>query len=151
MKKEKEKSPFKNIQPQEIWLAKVYFEETNQAKIRPVIVVDYLNDSMDILIISLKVTSQGARDIYGKKGENEVGLADASEVPLIEWQDENLLKPSIVRTSKVLLMPQSFFLRKLGNVSEKDWRNVLKAYRKKIKEWGKDWKQKLRLESKRHW
>ena len=70
----------------EVWLADVLFKGTRQTKQRPVVIVG--NElALDIDVIIAPVTSQ--------KSINQF------DIVLEYWKDTGLLKPSVVRTSKV--------------------------------------------------
>lgn len=147
--KNKKKIPFPEIQ--EIWWTRFKYEDDpNRYTVRPVIVMDTINgkssdDTMtQVAFVSLKGTSRGARNTQGRN--DTIGDADDTEVGLYDWRDENLSKPTTVRVSKVQAIRITDFANKLGKVSEMDWRNILKAYRKMVKIWSKtsaDWKQRL--------
>lgn len=64
----------------EIWWARVKFEDSEECKVRPVIV---LEDAV-AYIISLKVTRHAPRNNY------------AGEYVLLDWQEEGLQKESTV-------------------------------------------------------
>lgn len=70
----------------EVWLADVVFKGTRQTKQRPVVIVG--NElALDIDVIIAPVTSQKPRNQF--------------DIVLEYWEEAGLLKPSVVRTSKI--------------------------------------------------
>ena len=64
----------------EVWWAIVKFENSEESKVRPVVVLE----NQEAFIISLKVTSHKPRDTY------------SGEYDLMRWSDAGLTKPSTV-------------------------------------------------------
>ena len=94
------------IKVKDIWYVKFPYEDDPQkSKIRPVIVLDKRNDSLEVL--SVKVTSKSPRDIDG--------VLDEYEVPIFNWQESNLIKPSVARISKIQLIHQNAFLEYIAS------------------------------------
>lgn len=88
----------------EIWWANVKFEDCEQVKCRPVLVVDQRIS----YILSFKITSHSARKRYF--GEYEI----------VQWQAAGLEKPSVVRLSKRLELQESDFVGRMGSLSDSD-------------------------------
>lgn len=88
----------------EIWWANVKFEDCEQVKRRPVLVVDQRIS----YILSFKITSHSARERYF--GEYEI----------VQWQAAGLEKPSVVRLSKRLELQESDFVGRMGSLSDSD-------------------------------
>lgn len=83
----------------EIWLAQVRFEDRNEVKIRPVLVI-----SEEIaFILSLKITSHSPRNCKG-------------EYSIHYWEWAGLNKPSTVRVSKALQLQPRDFVKKIGDL-----------------------------------
>ena len=94
----------------DVWLADVIFKDTRQTKHRPVIIVG--NElALDVDVIVAPVTSQLPRNEF--------------DIILEYWQDAGLLKPSVVRTSKIMSIHGSELKRKLGVLHEHDLERVL--------------------------
>jgi len=71
----------------EVWLADVLFKGTRQTKQLPVVIVG--NElALDIDVIIAPVTSQKPRNQF--------------DIVLDYWREAGLLKPSVVRTSKII-------------------------------------------------
>lgn len=85
------------INPWEVWLAAVRFEDSSQVKNRPVIVTS----SGDIYVLALKVTSHAPRSDWG-------------EYALRYWQYASLDKPSTVRIGKCLRLQKSDMVHRIG-------------------------------------
>ena len=83
------------------------FTDARGAKKRPVMVVYDCGDD-DLLVAP--ATSHPARTEF--------------DVRLIEWPKSGLRLPSIVRLQKLATVEKSTLVRKLGQVSSKDWENV---------------------------
>lgn len=88
------------MQKWDIWLAYVRFEDSpDEAKLRPVLVID----NKDIYILSFKMTSHLPRqNYYGK-------------YPIKYYKDVGLVKPTVVRLSKKLLLLENEFDKKLAD------------------------------------
>lgn len=88
----------------EIWWAYVKFEDSNEVKKRPVLV---LEDRV-AYILSLKITSHAPRKKFD------------GEYQLLQWEKAGLTKPSVVRTSKVLCLEEDDFDTKIGKLTDAD-------------------------------
>jgi mRNA interferase MazF len=98
----------------DVWLANVFFKDKRQIKQRPVIIVG--NElALDVDVIIAPVTSQLQRNKF--------------DVVLEYWEDAGLLKPSIVRTSKIISIHGSELISKLGTLNEHDLKTVLRTCR----------------------
>ncbi|MDR1531500.1 MAG: type II toxin-antitoxin system PemK/MazF family toxin [Clostridiales bacterium] len=92
----------------DIWLIKYFYEEDGlKFKVRPMLV---LNDAAYELI-GLKMTSAPPRDNF--------------EYPIIEWPEAGLDRPTTIRTSKSVPLPDKALIRKLGNLQQQDMLNFL--------------------------
>lgn len=99
----------------DVWLANVLFKGTRQIKQRPVIIVG--NElALDVDVIIAPVTSQVERNQF--------------DVVLEYWEDAGLLKPSIVRTSKITSIHGSELKRHLGYLHKDDLGRVLNMCKK---------------------
>jgi mRNA-degrading endonuclease toxin of MazEF toxin-antitoxin module len=103
-----------NFNQGDVWLAKVYFKQAGAFKNRPVVVVG--NDRViDIDVLISPVTSHEARNEF--------------DVTISDWKKAGLIEPSVARVSKLLAIPQSEFIRKLGVLTPPDLEKVLKKCR----------------------
>jgi mRNA interferase MazF len=94
----------------DVWLADVIFKDTLQSKQRPVLIVG--NElALDVDVIIAPITSQQPRNGF--------------DVVLKYWREAGLLKPSLVRTSKIIPIHGSELKRKLGVLHEHDLDRVL--------------------------
>jgi len=99
----------------EVWLADVLFKGTRQTKQRPVVIVG--NElALDIDVIIAPVTSQKPRNHF--------------DIVLEHWEEAGLLKPSVVRTSKITSIHGTELKRHLGELHSHDLENVLNMCRK---------------------
>lgn len=106
------KSTENNKHPQgSIWLARIYFIEILECKVRPVVIVN--NESLfdDIDTIVAPVTSRPSRNEF--------------DVLLNFWKEAGLELPSVVRSSKITTISKSSLIRKLGNLQPEDLKRVL--------------------------
>jgi len=90
----------------EIWEAKVPFEDRDEYKKRPVLVLS----EEDMIVLSLKMTSHSPR--YHKlDGEYEI----------MRWQEAGLKKPTVIQCSKLLRLNKSLMMgRKYGKLLSTD-------------------------------
>jgi mRNA interferase MazF len=94
----------------DVWLANVLLRGSDQYKQRPVVLVG--NDlAVDIDVIMAPVTSQEARNEF--------------DIVLEYWEESGLVKPSIVRVSKITTIHGSELIRRLGVLHEHDLDRVL--------------------------
>lgn len=93
--------------PRDILLVSMLFSDATGAKRRPVMVV---YDSGDDDLLVAPATSHPARTRF--------------DVRLNEWLKSGLRLPSIVRLEKLATVEKSTIVRKLGQVSPKDWEKV---------------------------
>ena len=99
----------------EVWLADVVFKGTRQTKQRPVVIVG--NElALDIDVIIAPVTSQKPRNQF--------------DIVLEYWEEAGLLKPSVVRTSKISSIHGTELKRHLGELHRHDLENALNMCRK---------------------
>lgn len=95
------------IQPFEVLIALVEFEDKpGISKPRPVIVIAVSECELEILAV--KVTSHGPREWC------------EGEVVLLDWMEEGLVKPSVARCSKRLLLSVSDIRARCGSLSARD-------------------------------
>lgn len=98
-----------------VWLADVLFKNTHQTKQRPVVIVG--NElALDIDVIIAPVTSQKTRNQF--------------DIVLEHWEKAGLLKPSVVRTSKITSIHGTELKRYLGELHSRDLESVLNMCRK---------------------
>lgn len=110
----------KTIEPQlyDVW--QIPFEYEDQPGIfkkRPVIIGGVDTESVEIFLLSIKVTSHPPRSNY------------VGEVPILDWKDAGLSKPSTARCSHIVRLPKSFFQGKLryGHLSDRDAQAIEKV------------------------
>lgn len=95
----------------EVWIVDFPFEDDPlQSKRRPCIILDV--DTLEVL--SIKVTTHAQRDVY--------------DVPIFKWREANLLEPSYARVAKIILLPKDSFMRKCGDLDNKDFNNIMKTF-----------------------
>lgn len=88
----------------EVWWAYVKFEDSNEVRKRPVLV---LEDRV-AYILSLKITSHEPRKNFD------------GEYQLLQWEKAGLSKPSVVRISKALRLEERDFGNKIGKLTDAD-------------------------------
>lgn len=99
------------MQKWDIWLAYVRFEDSpDEAKLRPVLVID----KKDIYILSFKMTSRLPRQNY------------YGEYPIKYYKDAGLVKPTVVRLSKKLLLLENEFDKRIGRLHPFDINEINK-------------------------
>lgn len=94
----------------EVWLAKVYFKNEAKFKHRPVAIVGR-DITVDIDVISSPITSSEPRNEF--------------DVVIEYWQEAGLKYPSVARTTKISSIPQSAFIKKMGDLNIHDLDRVL--------------------------
>lgn len=96
------------MKPFDIISAKIYFEDTNEFKYRPVLCLDVL----DNIIIARKMTGTKKRDNY------------PGEYPLKDWKQEGLNKATVVRMSKHIRIKKSNVNKVIGHLSQRDEKEI---------------------------
>lgn len=105
----------------EVWpFAFAFEDQPEKTKLRPVIIAAKSATEAEILVLSIKVTTHPPRANF------------PGEIPILDWQEAGLSKPSTARCSKHLLVPISAFhgAHRYGRLSSRDEatiRNALKA------------------------
>lgn len=95
----------------EIWqFAFAYEDKPEKSKLRPVIIAAKNDSEVEVLVLSVKVTSHPPRQNF------------PGEIPILDWQRAGLSKPSTARCSKHLLVPISVFQGafRYGRLSKRD-------------------------------
>lgn len=87
----------------EIWLAWFEYEEHNDAKRRPVLIIS----PEEVVVLSAMITSHKSRDVWG---EHEI----------INWKSAGLMVPSTVRLSRTEKLRPEDFERKIGTLHPVD-------------------------------
>lgn len=110
----------------EVWLARFPYEEDNtQYKHRPVAIVYSIEKGEEEFEITeleedsylaTKITSHGVRD------------DDYYDTIIVKWKEANLVKESVARVSKTTLLPRSNFIKKIGDMEESDFINIVTKY-----------------------
>ena len=96
--------------PGEVVLLSFPFADAVKAKRRPALV---LLDVGDKDIVVARITSHITRGVF--------------DVELIEWQQAGLLLPSVVRVHKVATIEKRLVERRLGRLTDEDWKRVRSA------------------------
>ena len=91
------------IDKYEIWQAQVKFEDIDEMKNRPVLILVQIGDQ----ITAYKATGTD-------RGDSEV------EYKLRNWREAGLTKPTSIRITKMLKLSESDLLYKIGKLSEED-------------------------------
>lgn len=104
------------MQKWDIWLANVRFEDNpEETKLRPVLVIDKQN----MFILSFKMTSHTPRqNFYG-------------EYSIKYYKEAGLIKPTVIRLSKKLLLLENEFIHQIGRLHPYDINEVYKILNSK--------------------
>ena len=94
----------------EVWLANVKFEDSDEVKQRPVVILEH----NIVAVLALNVTSHEPRHNF------------AGEYSLKYWKEAGLHRPSTVRTSQRLHLLENDLNRKLGCLHASDILQILK-------------------------
>ena len=89
------------LQPWDVWLANVPFEDIDESKCRPVVVIQDYCCSVDCV----KMTSHTPRQ---------------GEYSLVGWKNAGLKKPTVVRVQKRLNMTAAHLIHKIGHLDPVD-------------------------------
>ncbi|MCL2753324.1 MAG: type II toxin-antitoxin system PemK/MazF family toxin [Defluviitaleaceae bacterium] len=87
-------------------------EDKKQFKIRPSLIIERYQDTLEILI--LKMTTSPPRNGF--------------DYAIKKWNTFGLDKPSTVRISRKLVIEKASILKLLGTISNEDLSNVMKIY-----------------------
>ena len=102
----------------EVWWTRFPFEDTNELKTRPAIILD-----VDVLLVlSVRVTKHLPRD------------NDKHDIPILYWKDAKLKLASTARISKTIPIPKRNFLNKIGELDTEDFDKVKTQYIKYLSE-----------------
>ncbi len=101
-----------------VYTARFPFLDTNQDKIRPVIVVSKPHGQHNIVTVE-PVSSKGT-------------LA-AVDMVLQDWQADGLIKPSVARVHRLTAVLQADLTSQLGVLSTRDQHNLLQALKELLK------------------
>lgn len=94
----------------EIWFARFYYDDdATRYKDRPVYIISDTN-----VALCAKITTHAPREKYGYEYE------------IVEWENAGLEKPSTIRLSQQLIIPQSDFQFRIGRLDSNDILNVQK-------------------------
>ena len=99
----------------EVFLCQFPFTSGAASKIRPALV--FFDLQQDAIIC--RVTS--------------VLRTEPLDVPLADWRDAGLLKPSLVRLDRIVTAEKSVFLRRLGALSSKDLQAVRHTWNQQMR------------------
>lgn len=91
----------------DIWWANVKFEDTDEVKERPVIIVR----PGEVYVVSVPVTSTPERIMWG-------------EYDITMWKTAGFDHPSTARLSKIVHLERSAFSRKMGRLYAYDIANI---------------------------
>ncbi len=95
----------------EVWqFAFAYDDAPEKTKLRPVIIAAKNDSEVEVLVLSVKVTSHPPRENF------------PGEILLLDWKEAGLSKPSTARCSKHLLVPLAAFkdAYRYGRLSKRD-------------------------------
>ncbi len=95
--------------PWELWWAQVRFEDTNEIKRRPVLVLE----GSGIYVIAAKATSHAARQQWG-------------EYELLYWRSAGLPKETTVRLTQLIRLERSTLDRRIGMLHPIDIENIMR-------------------------
>lgn len=90
-----------NCKPWEVWLAKVRFEDSDETKNRPVLII-----VVDSKYYRVKMTGTSPRDFF--------------EVEVSQWKAAGLRKDTTIRTNKISELRESDLIHKLGDLHPVD-------------------------------
>lgn len=109
----------KLLEPQNVWLAWIPFEEDEtKGKRRPVVILEYDSDIAKVLI--LPITSAPPNNRF--------------DVTVSDWTDVPLDKFSTIKTANFRLMPADKLLKWIGRLTDKDWDTVCYKFQQYIDE-----------------
>ena len=104
------------VQPFTVCLAKFRFLESDQYKIRPVIIIGY---------------PYGVRQILMAMPVSSSSDPEPIDVVLQKWRDGGLLKPSVARVHRLSAILQKDLLEEIGSIDEED-QTVIKSALKEL-------------------
>lgn len=99
------------IRQWDIWLVDFPFEDSNEEKSRPVIVLN----AETLEVLSVKITSHTPR-------------TDPYDVPITKWQESGLKHISTARISKTMYLNRNKFKHCLGNLHPDDRIVIMQKY-----------------------
>lgn len=113
-----------NYEPGDITLVHFPFSDISKGKKRPTLVLYSGTKNFHYRLITVAmITSQ----IDGAQREGDI--------PLKDWEKENLLHPSLLRLSKIATIEESLVQKKLGELSERDKKSAQKEMKKLFSFW----------------
>lgn len=92
----------------DIWFAVVGYEDRDEYKERPVLVID----ATHVIVLSLKITSHEPRK--KNPGDYQIKM----------WKEAGLSKPSVIRVGSRLSLSREAFIDKIGVLQEYDKKEV---------------------------
>lgn len=93
-----------------IWVDYPYEDDPSRSKIRPAIIIDKDDDSLEVVVV--KVTSQQPRDKY--------------DYEIIDWIKASLKKKSVARASKIEVVGESSIKGIIGKLEDNDYCEIVK-------------------------
>ena len=93
----------------DIWYADVKFEDNDEVKERPVIIIR----PDEVYVLSVPITSTPERDVWG-------------EYDITMWASAGLDHPSTARLSKIVHLKRRAFSRRIGRLAAYDVINIQK-------------------------
>lgn len=107
-------STLEGVCPYDVLIAKVRFEDKPEVvKPRPVVAVT-IDDAL-LTVLAVKVTSHAPRAWC------------PGEVVLEDWQTAGLLKPSVARCSKLMMLEERDIKARVGTLSPRDQAAVMRG------------------------
>ena len=95
----------------EIWYAGFLFEDSDESKDRPVLVVEVEG----VIYVSAMITSHSTRPVWG-------------DYDLTGWHSAGLDHPSTVRLSRVVPLKRERFRKKIGDLPINDIINIQRIF-----------------------
>jgi hypothetical protein len=90
------------FKPWDIWLAEVKFEDINQSKLRPVIILETSQKAISVIKLSSKPPKF------------------KSDYALKLWKESGLKKPTTVKTRNYILISTHKFIFRIGEIQTSD-------------------------------
>jgi mRNA interferase MazF len=98
-----------------VYTAQFPFLDTQETKIRPVVVIS---------------RPQGQHKVVAVVPISSKGAVESVDIPLRNWPDEGLLKPSVARVHRITTILQADLIAELGELTSEDKQNLQTALKK---------------------
>ncbi|QQK78971.1 type II toxin-antitoxin system PemK/MazF family toxin [Salicibibacter cibi] len=90
------------------------FSDLTGNKKRPALILNKPNVNKQSLLICMMISS--------------VHRHTSSDIPILEWNEAGLLKPSVVRVNKIFTIDGSMVLKRLGCLNQNDFKPILSKF-----------------------